>query len=64
MEGLVLYDRYFVLIDQETGQPIANQRYRIVTEQQKIVEGITDSSGFTRLIATGKNQEMLDVHLI
>jgi type VI secretion system secreted protein VgrG len=64
IEGLVLYDRYFVLIDQETGQPIANQRYRIVTEQQKIVEGITDSSGFTRLIATGKNQEMLDVHLI
>ncbi|MCA8293515.1 PAAR domain-containing protein [Burkholderia sp. AU30198] len=45
------YDEQFVLAD-DFGRPLANVRYRVVTDSGQILTGMTDSAGRTRRFVT------------
>ncbi|MBN3826471.1 PAAR domain-containing protein [Burkholderia sp. Ac-20384] len=49
--ALGIYDEQFVLVD-AFGRPLANARYRVVTDSGQILTGTTDSAGQTRRFAT------------
>jgi type VI secretion system secreted protein VgrG len=46
------YDQHFELVDEETGKPLANVKYRLTASTGEILEGISDKNGFTEKIAT------------
>ncbi|WP_306795563.1 MULTISPECIES: PAAR domain-containing protein [unclassified Burkholderia] len=46
-----IYDEQFVLAD-DSGRPLANIHYRVVTDAGQILSGTTDGSGRTRRFAT------------
>lgn len=57
------FDEFFVVQD-TSGNPIANYGYRIVTASGEMHEGITDGEGKTRVIHTGKQAQELAISLI
>lgn len=57
------FDDFFVIQD-DSGNPIANYGYRIVTASGEVHEGITDSAGKTTVINTGKQSEELTLSLL
>jgi uncharacterized Zn-binding protein involved in type VI secretion len=57
------FDEFFVIQD-DSGCPIANYGYRIVTAAGEVHEGITDSEGKTTVINTGKQSQGLTLSLL
>lgn len=57
-----IYNEAFVVLDEETKQPMAHVRYRLESASGVVVEGITDALGRTQRIFTAKREE-LTLHL-
>ena len=60
---LKLFDEAFVLKDDKTGKPIANQAYRIKRADGTFEMGVTDDKGLTHLI-TSAEAEALQIEII
>lgn len=58
-----LYDEAFILMDEDTKEPLANLRYRIKKADGSIEEGITDENGQTH-ITTGTAAEAAYIEII
>jgi len=57
-----IYNEAFVILDEETKQPMAHVRYRLESASGVVVEGFTDAMGRTQRIFTPKIEE-LTLHL-
>jgi type VI secretion system VgrG family protein len=57
-----IYNEAFVVLDEETKQPMAHVRYRLESASGVVVEGVTDALGRTQRIFTSKREE-LTLHL-
>lgn len=57
-----IYNEAFVVLDEETKQPLAHVRYRLESASGVMVEGVTDAQGRTQRIFTSKREE-LTLHL-
>jgi type VI secretion system secreted protein VgrG len=57
-----IYNEAFVVMDEETKQPMAHVRYRLESASGVVVEGVTDALGRTQRIFTSKREE-LTLHL-
>lgn len=57
-----IYNEAFVIVNEETKEPMAHVRYQLESESGVKVEGITDALGRTQRIFTSK-REMLTLHL-
>jgi type VI secretion system secreted protein VgrG len=57
-----IYNEAFVVLNEETKEPLAHVRYRLESASGVTVEGITDASGRTQRIFTSKS-ETLTLHL-
>jgi len=57
------FNDFFILQDDE-GNPITNYGYRIETADGEIHEGVTDATGHTKCVTTGRSSQMLKVSLI
>jgi type VI secretion system secreted protein VgrG len=57
-----IYNEAFVVINEETKQPMAHVRYRLESASGVVVEGVTDALGRTQRIFTSKREE-LTLHL-
>ncbi|WP_223415126.1 MULTISPECIES: PAAR domain-containing protein [unclassified Pseudomonas] len=57
------FNDFFVLRDDE-GNPIANYGYRIETADGEVHEGVTDATGHTKCVTTGKSSQMLKISLV
>lgn len=57
-----IYNEAFVILDEETKQPMAHVRYRLESASGVVVEGFTDALGRTQRIFTPKIEE-LTLHL-
>lgn len=49
------HDEKFQFVD-VNGEPVANYQYKLKTENGKIIEGVTDTNGWTTRIETEKNE--------
>ncbi|MGV8865184.1 MAG: PAAR domain-containing protein [Pseudomonas sp.] len=58
-----IFNDFFILQDDE-GNPITNYGYRIETADGEIHEGVTDATGHTKCVTTGRSSQMLKVSLI
>ena len=41
------HDKHVRMVDLNTGEPLANQRYRVQMEDGQVLEGVTDAHGLT-----------------
>jgi type VI secretion system secreted protein VgrG len=57
-----IYNEAFVVLDEETKQPMAHVRYRIESASGVSIEGVTDALGRTQRIFTSRS-EALTLHL-
>ena len=57
-----IFNEAFVVVNEETNEPIAYVRYRLESESGIKIEGITDALGRTQRIFTSKS-EKLTLHL-
>lgn len=57
-----IYNEAFVILDEETKQPMAHVRYRLESANGVVVEGLTDAMGRTQRIFTSKIED-LTLHL-
>lgn len=57
-----IYNEAFVVLDEETKQPMAHVRYRIETSSGLQIDGITDELGRTQRVFTSRSEE-LALHL-
>lgn len=55
-------DRY-VLVDEDTGEPLTNTEYALKGTSGKFEFGTTDANGHTHLIATSATSEPIDIFL-
>lgn len=46
------HDQRVRMVDMSTGEPLANQRYRVTMEDGQIVEGRTDAQGLTQILTS------------
>ncbi|QIY79968.1 type VI secretion system Vgr family protein [Chromobacterium violaceum] len=58
------FDNKYQILDEHTGQPLANQKYKIIRESGEKEPGITDSQGFTHVIKNPDAAEKLQLHLV
>ena len=57
-----VYDQYFLLRDERTGDPLIRMPYKITTEDGQEVEGHTDASGHTqKIVGNGALQASITV---
>lgn len=61
-EKTAKYEEFFVLTD-EKGQPVAGIKYRLTTEDGKVVEGVTGNDGKTLLVTTAQ-PEAVDIQIV
>lgn len=57
------FDEFFVIQD-DSGNPITNYGYRIVTATGEVHEGVTDGEGRTAVINTGRQSQGLTLSLL
>ncbi len=57
-----IYNEAFVVMNEETKQPMAHVRYRLESAGGVVIEGVTDALGRTQRIFTAKREE-LTIHL-
>lgn len=48
------FNEHFIIRDAASGAPVAGRAYRLETESGKVINGVTDESGKTQLIAASK----------
>jgi uncharacterized Zn-binding protein involved in type VI secretion len=56
-----MFDDRYVLIDEDTGEPLANAEYALKGPSGKIEFGTTDANGHTHLIATSAASESIEI---
>ncbi|WP_068828695.1 PAAR domain-containing protein [Pseudomonas sp. BMS12] len=49
-----VFNEHFMIRDAVSGVPVAGRAYRLETESGKVINGVTDESGKTQLIAANK----------
>ena len=54
----IIYDEGFVIVDEDTQQPIQNCHYRITKPDESIETGITDDKGRTKVIESYSVEEL------
>ena len=52
------FDEGFIVIDQDTGDPIPRMKYRIYRESGEVVEGVTNDRGRTTVIAADRAENL------
>lgn len=57
-----MFNEAFVILNEETKEPMAHVRYQLESESGVRIEGFTDALGRTQRIFTSK-REMLTLHL-
>jgi type VI secretion system secreted protein VgrG len=48
--SIPVHDQHVRVVDFNTGEPLANQRYRATMEDGQVVEGTTDAKGLTQIL--------------
>lgn len=51
----------FLLLDEQTGAPLIEQYFKLVTPDGKLLEGFTDETGHTEIAETGKEAKEVDL---
>ncbi|MFW2055721.1 PAAR domain-containing protein [Acinetobacter haemolyticus] len=51
----------FKLLDQNTGQPLVEQYFKITAPNGEVIEGFTDETGQTELVESGKEAKEVDL---
>lgn len=54
-----LFDEHFVLLEDDTGQPLAKHPYRLRTASGKTMEGVTDEQGKTATISAWQAESIV-----
>lgn len=49
-KNIPAHDQHVRVVDFNTGEPLANQRYRATMEDGQIIEGTTDAKGLTQIL--------------
>ena len=49
-QDIAIHDQHVRIVDFNTGEPLANQRYRATMEDGQIAEGTTDAKGLTQIL--------------
>ena len=57
------FDEKFMLIDDETGNPLPHTEYAIRRASGEIEHGTTDANGCTHLLATTASAEQVDIYV-
>jgi hypothetical protein len=57
------FDDRFVLLDNETGEPITHTEYAIRRASGTIEHGTTDAQGHTHLLSATANAEVVDIYI-
>jgi len=52
------YDQHFQLVDEKTGEPLANVRYEMTTESGAKMIGVTNEKGLTRKVSSGTQERV------
>lgn len=52
------FDEYFIVLEQETGNPARRRFYRITLDTGQIIEGYTDDQGRTKYAQADKRQAL------
>ena len=55
------YGVKFLLLDEQTGTPLIEQYFKLVTPDGKLLEGFTDETGHTEIAETGKEAKEVDL---
>lgn len=55
------YGVKFLLRDEQTGVPLIEQYFKLVTPDGKLLEGFTDETGHTEIVETGKEAKEVDL---
>ncbi|WP_130804920.1 PAAR domain-containing protein [Acinetobacter ihumii] len=55
------YGVKFLLRDEQTGSPLIEQYFKLVTPDGKLLEGFTDETGHTEMVETGKEAKEVDL---
>ena len=58
-----LYSGRFVLIDDASGQPLANQEYAVVRQSGKLEFGKSDALGHTHVLSATMNAESVEIYV-
>jgi uncharacterized Zn-binding protein involved in type VI secretion len=58
-----LFDDRYVLIDDETGEPLIRTEYALMRESGEVEFGTTDSQGHTHLFAAAAQAESIQIYL-
>lgn len=58
-----LFDDRYLLLDEETGQILANTEYALKRADGQIEFGVTDESGHTHLVASPMKTESIDIYV-
>ena len=49
-QSIPVHDQHVRVVDLNTGEPLANQRYRATMEDGQVIEGTTDANGLTQIL--------------
>ncbi|WP_233863503.1 PAAR domain-containing protein [Paraburkholderia adhaesiva] len=57
------HDEKFQLLDGKSGQPLGHVEYAIVRQTGAIEQGVTDAGGYTHLLSSTLESEMIDIYM-
>lgn len=57
-----LFNERFILLDDTTGQPLANTEYAILRGSKKIEYGTTDANGHTHILSATAEAEPIEIY--
>lgn len=60
---LDLFDDRFLLLDEETRQPLCDTEYAIRRASGKFEHGVTDSEGYTHLLSSTSSAEVIEIYV-
>ncbi len=60
--SVTMYDERYVLIDDESGEPLAKTEYALRRESGKVEFGTTDAQGHTHLLAAVAQAESIQIY--
>jgi len=58
-----MFDDKFVLVDEDTGLPLANVQYAIKRASGELEFGTTDDGGHTHLLSATAQSEPIDIYV-
>ena len=62
-ESRSVFDDRFVLVDEESGVPLANTEYALIRALGKMETGTTDAKGHTHLVSSTPEAEIIDIYV-